>query len=410
MAQPAPQSQHEIRQRNLSRVLHTLAAEGALSRAAIAARIGLTRAAVSTLADELLRGGLLVEQTPGRSGTVGRPGTRLALTDQGPCGIGAEIGVDHLAVCAMDLRGEVRARISQATRNQGSEPGAVLERLTALLRQVVGEAARAGLWPTGLTVAVPGLVARDGHGQAMALRAPNLGWRDTDLSPLLPTDLGPVTVDNEANLGALAELWRGRASPAGDLGPAGENGDTFIHVSAEIGIGAALVVDGELLRGARGFAGELGHVPVWPKGHPCSCGARGCLEVYASEEAVLRAAGLEPGPGVRLGVLTARCAAGEREALRAVQQAGSALGIALSGAVNLIDPRRVVIGGALAQLASWLLPRVGRELAHRTLLTAGSRSAPVPVIASAIGPDGPLLGAAGSAVRAALDQPSTLLG
>lgn len=415
MAQPAPRSQRQMRQRNLSLVLHTLAAEGPLSRAAVAARIGLTRAAVSTLVDELLRGGLLTEQGPGRSGSVGRPGTQLALSDRGPCGLGAEIGVDHLAVCAMDLRGRVRGRLTRQARNQGGEPGAVLAELVALLRRTVRTAADAGLRPAGLTVAVPGLVPWDGAtGSATVLRAPNLGWRETRLDALLPREWGPVTVDNEANLGALAELWYGAgAEPAPGTAPdsgAGRRGASFVHVSAEIGIGAAVLVDGELLRGTHGFAGELGHVPVRPEGRPCSCGARGCLEAYAGEEAVLRAAGLRPGPGVRLGALADRCEAGEAGALRAVRQAGSALGVALSGAVNLVDPQRVVIGGALAQLAPWLLPPVQREVGRRTLLTAGGRSAPVPVTASALGPDGPLLGAAAAAVRAALDRPAELLG
>ncbi|MDT0347113.1 ROK family transcriptional regulator [Streptomyces litchfieldiae] len=389
-----------MRQRNLSRVLHTLADGGPLSRAAVAARIGLTRAAVSTLVDELLRGGLLVEQGPGRSGAVGRPGTQLLLTDRGPCGVGAEIGVDHLAVCVMDLRGETRVRVTHETRNQHSDPTAVLALLTSMLRRATAEAATAGLRPAGLTVAVPGLVNR---GSTTVLRAPNLGWHGTDLAALLPDDLGPVTVENEANLGALAELWSGHHAPPLS-GP-----DSFVHVSAEIGIGAALVVDGELLRGAHGFAGELGHLPVRPDGRPCSCGGRGCLETYAGEEAVLRAAGLEPGPGVRIGALAARCEAGEPTALRAVRQAGTALGIALSGAVNLLDPRQVVIGGALARLAPWLLPPVGRELARRTSVATGGRSTPVPVTASPLGPDGPLLGAARSAVRAALDAPGELL-
>jgi predicted NBD/HSP70 family sugar kinase len=381
-------------------VLHTLADDGPLSRAGVAARIGLTRAAVSTLVDELLRGGLLVEHGPGRSGAVGRPGTQLLLTDRGPCGMGAEIGVDHLAVSVMDLRGDTRIRATREIRNQDSDPAAVLAALTVLLRRAAAEAAALGLRPAGLTVAVPGLVNR---GSATVLRAPNLGWHGTDLAPLLPDDLGPVTVENEANLGALAELWSAASPAAQHAGP-----DSFVHVSAEIGIGAALVVDGELLRGAHGFAGELGHLPVRPEGRPCSCGGRGCLEAYAGEEAVLRAAGLEPGPGVRMGALAARCAAGEPTALRAVGQAGTALGIALSGAVNLLDPRQVVIGGSLARLAPWLLPPVRRELARRTSVAAGGRATPVPVIASPLGPDGPLFGAARSAVRAALDAPGDL--
>ncbi|MFD4577796.1 ROK family protein [Streptomyces sp. NPDC058417] len=383
-----PDTQQGMRRRNLSRVMHAVSADGPLSRAAVASRIGLTRAAVSTLVDELIRAGLLQELGPERPGRVGRPGSALAVSGRGPAGIGAEIGVDHLAVCAVDLRGEVRARAERHGTNRDRSPEPVLRELTALVRQVVAAGEREGLWPVGLAVAVPGLVARDAR---TVVRAPNLDWHDVDLGTLLPDGL-PLVVDNEANYGGLAELWLGDGTPR-----------DFLHVSAEIGIGAALVVDGSLLRGTRGFAGELGHVPVHPDGPYCACGGRGCLEQYAGEEAVLRSAGLELG-GDRVGLLSGRAADGDEEVRRALREAGTALGIALTGALNLLDPERVVLGGALSGLAPWLLPSLESELARRT---AGP---PCPVSVSRLGPEGPLLGAAHSVVRGVLDDPAGVAG
>ncbi|WP_210571191.1 ROK family transcriptional regulator [Streptomyces sp. GESEQ-4] len=381
-----PDTQQGMRRRNLARVMHTVSAEGPLSRAAVASRIGLTRAAVSTLVDELIRSGLLEELGPERPGRVGRPGSALAVSGHGPAGIGAEVGVDHLAVCAVDLRGEVRARAVRYGTNRGRSPLPVIEELTELVGRIVAEAEREGLWPAGLAVAVPGLVARDAR---TVVRAPNLDWHDTDLGALLPAHL-PLTVDNEANFGALAELRLGEGTPS-----------DFLHVSAEIGIGAAVVVDGRLLRGTRGFAGELGHVPVRPDGPACPCGGRGCLEQYAGEEAVLRAAGLELGED-RVGLLAGRAADGDPDVRRALRDAGEALGIALTGAVNLLDPEGVVLGGALAGLAPWLLPSLEAELARRTAGPA------CPVAVSRLGPQGPLLGAAHSVVRAVLDDPAAV--
>ncbi|MFF5439401.1 ROK family protein [Streptomyces achromogenes] len=381
-----PDTQQGMRRRNLARVMHAVSAEGSLSRAAVASRIGLTRAAVSTLVDELIRWGLLEELGPERPGRVGRPGSALAVSGRGPAGIGAEIGVDHLAVCAVDLRGEVRARAVRRGGNRGRAAEPVLEELTALIHRVVAEAERAELWPAGLAVAVPGLVARDGR---TVVRAPNLDWHDTDLGALLPGGW-PLSVDNEANFGALAELWLGAGTP----------GD-FLHVSAEIGIGAAVVVDGRLLRGKRGFAGELGHVPVRPDGPPCPCGGRGCLEQYAGEEAVRRAAGLEPREDL-VGLLAERAGAGDEGVRAALRDAGTALGIALTGAVNLLDPETVVLGGALAGLSPWLLPALETELTGRTAGPA------CPVTVSPLGPQGPLLGAAHSVVRAVLDDPAVV--
>ncbi|AZQ33119.1 ROK family transcriptional regulator [Streptomyces cyaneochromogenes] len=381
-----PNTQQGMRRRNLARVMHTVSAEGPLSRAAVASRIGLTRAAVSTLVDELIRSGLLEELGPERPGRVGRPGSALAVSGHGPAGIGAEIGVDHLAVCAVDLRGEVRSRAVRYGANRGRAPEPVIEELTEMVRRVLAEAEGEGLWPAGLAVAVPGLVARDAR---TVVRAPNLDWRDTDLGALLPVDF-PLTVGNEANFGALAELWLGDGTPR-----------DFLHVSAEIGIGAAVVVDGGLLHGTRGFAGELGHMPVRPDGPECPCGGHGCLEQYAGEEAVLRAAGLEPGAD-RVGLLAERAAEGDEDVRRALRDAGTALGIALTGAVNLLDPESVVLGGALAGLAPWLLPSLEAELDRRTAGPA------CPVSVSRLGPEGPLLGAAHSVVRAVLDDPGVV--
>ncbi len=385
-----PNTQQGMRRRNLSLVLHAVAAEGPLSRAAVAGRIGLTRAAVSSLVDELVRAGLLMELGREQSGGVGRPGSALSLSDRGPAGVGAEIGVDHLSVAAVDLRGKVRARATAEGDNRGRPPEPVLKELGALLRRV-GEAVHGeGLRPAGVAVAVPGLVARDTR---TVVRAPNLGWWDVDPAAVLPC--GPqLTVDNEANLGALAELWIGGNPAPRD----------FVHVSAEIGIGAAVVVDGRLLRGAHGYAGELGHVPVRPEGPRCACGGRGCLEQYAGEEAVLRAAGLTTtGRPVRL--LADRAAAGDPDVLRALRGAGAALGIALAGAVNLLDPRAVVLGGALSRLSPWLLPSLERELSRRT-----AEAARPTVTVSGLGSDGPLLGAAHSVIRAVLDDPASYTG
>src|SRR5262249_12063158 len=149
-----PDTQQGMRRRNLARVMHTVSAEGPLSRAAVASRIGLTRAAVSTLVDELIRAGLLEELGPERPGRVGRPGSALAVSGRGPAGIGAEIGVDHLTVCAVDLRGVVRARAERHGTNRGRTPQPVLDELSALVGQVVADAEREGLWPAGLAVAV----------------------------------------------------------------------------------------------------------------------------------------------------------------------------------------------------------------------------------------------------------------
>ncbi|MGW4892207.1 ROK family protein [Kitasatospora sp. NPDC004240] len=386
-----------MRRANLALVLGRIA-EAPRSRAEVAADTGLTRAAVSSLAEELIGAGLVVEEGPAvPSGKVGRPGTALGLNPDGPGGLGAEIGVEHLGACLVDLRGKVRSWRRQEIGNRGRRPAAVMADLAELLRRVTVEA---GLRPAGLSLAVPGLVGADG---AVLRRAANLGWTDAPVAAELRLALRaanadalaelPITADNEANLGGLAELWlSGRP-------------EHFLHVSAEAGIGSAIVAGGRLLRGARGFAGELGHVPVHPDGPLCVCGAYGCLEQYAGETAVLRAAGLEGIRGDWVALLAERAEAGDEEVRTALAGAGTALGIATAGAVNLLDPAEVVLGGGYAQLAPWLLPGMRVELAARVTVRPWSHER---LTVSLIGRRGPLLGAAVGVVRGIVADPAGL--
>ncbi|MER7843830.1 ROK family transcriptional regulator [Kitasatospora sp. NPDC096077] len=400
-----PASQQGMRRANLALVLGVIA-RGPRSRADVAAATGLTRAAVSSLAEQLISAGLVVEEGPAApSGKVGRPGTALGLNPLGPGGLGAEIGVRHLGVCVVDLRGEVRAWRRQESANRGREPAAVMADLARLVRAAVAES---GLRPAGLTLAVPGLVGAGG----LLQRAANLGWQGVplaaELRPALrllgdgPAGEGPigdglaelpVEVDNEANLGGLAERWLG------------EGPEDFLYVSAEAGVGAAVVVGGRLLRGARGYAGELGHVPVHPEGPRCACGAHGCLEQYAGERAVLRAAGLAGVRGDWVTLLADRAGAGDEPARAALAGAGGALGIAAAGAVNLLDPAEVVLGGGYARLAPWLLPAMRRELAARVTVRPWAEDR---LTVSRLGRRGPLLGAAVGVVRAIVADPGSL--
>ncbi|MFD0352207.1 ROK family protein, partial [Streptomyces sp. NPDC127110] len=250
--------------------------------------------------------------------------------------------------------------------------------------------ARAGGGRRGV-LAVPGVVPNAPGG--LVANAPNLGWQAVRPADHWPDPDTVPEPENEANLGALAEQWH-RGNPA----------ETFVHVSAEAGIGAALVIGGQLFRGARGFAGELGHLPVHPEGPPCACGARGCLEQYAGEAAVLREAGLGPA-GDPVALLAERAAAGDAPTLRALDRAGRSLGLALVSAVNLIDPDGLVLGGAYAELADWLLPPVRAELAARVTVRPWTPEAVRP---SALGRRGPVLGAAWSTVRQIIADPTRL--
>ncbi|MEV6200118.1 ROK family transcriptional regulator [Streptomyces sp. NPDC051771] len=344
-----------VRRHNLSLVLRTVHDAGETTRAAVAARVGLTRPAVSSLVEQLLDLGFLVESGKTFSGQAGRPGTVLKPAGTGPAGLGVEINVAYVSVCLVDLTGTDRIRRTVRLDNRADAP-AVLARAAGVAAEALAEADALGLAPAGAALALPGLVS-DGT----VRQAPNLGWHDTPAERLFGEALAAlrpaaarlaVASDNEANMAALAELRFGTAGVP----------RTFLHLTGETGVGGAVVVHGELLRGAHGFAGEIGHLVVDAEGPRCRCGSRGCLEQYAGQAALLRAA-----DAADVDELAARAGRGDPRALAALAEAGRMLGRALSGAVNLLDPEAVVLGGIYPRLMPWLAPAVTAELAERVV-------------------------------------------
>ncbi|GAA2546168.1 ROK family transcriptional regulator [Pseudonocardia hydrocarbonoxydans] len=354
----------DVRRHNLALVLGEVVDAEPVSRATIAARTGLTRGTVSSLVEELLGAGLLDELAAARGGP-GRPANPLQLNRSGPAGLGIEIEVDHVAACVVDLTGAVRATARAASDHRDAPPGVALARATELARAVRAEA---GLDVAGVAVAVPGVVGTDG----IVVRAPNLPrWSGADVGPLL--DGLPVTTANEADLAALAELWFADGPP------------DALYVSGGVGVGAGIVLGGRLFRGAGGRAGELGHVVVDPDGPNCRCGGHGCLEQVAGRDALLRA-----GRTTDLDALPAHV----------LDAAARALGVALAGAVNLLDVPVVVLGGIYPRLGEALRAAVHDRLCERVV-----HRSDVQVRLSALGPGGALRAAAATVVRQRLLRP-----
>ena len=377
---------HDVmRARNLAVVLGEIDRSGPLSRAALAERTGLTKTTVSKLVADLIDGGMVVETGAVRGGERGRPGVAVQVHGGRVAALGLEIGIDYLAGCVVDLTRTVRLRRRLPADNRSAPPEEVIARLGGLGDALVREAAGLGLVVVEAELAIPGPID---PGSSLVHYAPNLGWRDVALAELLQVPV-PVRVDNEANLAALGELWFGAGAALGN----------FLHISGEIGIGAGVVVGGRLFRGAHGFAGELGHVVVVPDGDECRCGVRGCLERYAGQDVLL-------GDAPDLAALTARLAAGDPAASATCRSAGEALGIALTSAVHLLDPDTIVLGGVFGELFPWLSGPVGETMASRLRRFRGA----VPeLIASKVGPDAAILGAAGSVIMRIIADPAAFL-
>lgn len=394
-ALPASARQSTLRESNLALVARTIyATETPLSRAGVAARTAMTRSTVSRLVDDLVAAGLVVEHERRTVTGPGRPATPL-VPGSGVVALGLQVNTSYLAARLIDLGGHVVAERVEYDDLVGCDPGPTLSRLGVMAREVVarGLGARA-VRPrvAGAGLALPGIVSPSGR----LLRAPNLGW--SDLSPADVLDARatgglPLRVGNEADLAALTIALAAPGRP-------GRLAD-FVYLSGEIGIGGAAVVDGRVMTGRHGWAGEVGHVCVDPAGPECRCGSTGCLEQYAGRLALLAAAGLPPGTAPSELAELARSAPGP--ARDAVARAAWALGIALAGVVNVLDIPAIVLGGHLGQVADLLRPDLERQLRRRVL----SARWVVPTIEAADGDPAP--GATGAALRelaAVVDDPA----
>ena len=247
----------------------------------------------------------------------------------------------------------------------------------------------------GIGVAIVGIVRRDA---GVVTMAPNLGWRDVPLAERLADALGtslPIAVANEADLGALAELRRGAAVGAQHV----------LFISGEVGVGGGLIVDGQPLTGAGGFAGEVGHMPVNPDGRTCRCGSVGCWETEVGEGALLRRAGHPPDAGrEEVEAVLREAAAGSPDVLEALDAVGRWLGFGLAGLVNVFNPQVVVLGGLFGRIHP-VRRGDARRRARSARAPAGARGASG-VVPAALGVDAPLLGAAELAFEPLLADPS----
>ncbi|WP_242496402.1 ROK family protein [Xylanimonas protaetiae] len=328
---------------------------------------------------------MLAELAPVSAQRAGRPAVPLVPASRSVVGIGLEVNVDYLGASVMDLTGEVVDERVEPGAFHDSDPSVVLPRVGVLARELAATAAAEGMRVAGARLALPGLVdARSG----LLRVAPNLGWSSLDPVPLLGLGDLHVGVANEAKLAGLAEL-------TGDVAP------SFLYVSADVGIGAAIVVDGQLFLGERGWNGEIGHVRVDPQGPRCGCGSFGCLEQYAGKEAVNRAAGLPLESPVE--ALVRALEARQPQAEAALHRAGTALGSALADFVNLVDVGTVVLGGAYTTLLPWMRDDVGGVLADRVLSAPFS---PVELRPAVAGPYAAMAGGAREVLRDVLASPA----
>ncbi|AEI40175.1 ROK family protein [Paenibacillus mucilaginosus 3016] len=371
---------------NKSTLLGLIRRQAPISRADLAKATRLTRATVSALVEELIGDHLVIETGIGES-SGGRKPMMLELNRNGGRVIGLDLRPTDLLLVVTDLHGQIRKRAEYAYGEEASkDPGRFLQEILSLL-----EKEREALEPTplgliGVGIGVHGFVEYpSGH----VVFVPHTGWKDLSWKKELEASLGlPVVLDNEANLAALGELEFGAGADA--------DCSDMLYLSAGGGIGAGLILGGELFRGTGGLAGEVGHSTIQMDGLPCSCGNRGCWERYASERALAEKLGMDYAPGFSERLL-ALLEQGDGQAREAVRQAGSYLGIGIGNMMHTFNPQMIVVGNAMSQYGAWVNGPLLDALASRYSYLASFR---ITVRYSQLGEDGCALGAASSIIRA----------
>ncbi|MER7786328.1 ROK family transcriptional regulator [Streptomyces albidoflavus] len=385
-----PGSQSSLHRANLERVVRAVRLSGSLTQAEIARTTGLSAATVSNIVRELKESGT-VEVTPTSAG--GRRARSVSLSGDAGIVIGVDFGHTHLRVAVGNLAHQILAEEAEpldvdASAEQGFDRA---ELLVGRLLDATG-VDRAKVAGVGLGVPGPIDVASGMLGSTSILP----GWSGTQPALALGERIGvPVAVDNDANLGALGELVWGSGRGVRDL--------AYIKVAG--GVGAGLVIDGQIYRGPGGTAGEIGHITLDESGPVCRCGNRGCLETFTAARYVLPL--LEPthGTGLTMEKVVALAKEGDPGCRRVVADVGRHIGSGVASLCNLLNPSRVVLGGDLAEAGELVLGPIRTSVSRYAIPSAARQLELVP---GSLGGRAEVLGALALALREMGD--STLLG
>jgi N-acetylglucosamine repressor len=339
-----------------------------VSRADLARLMNVRRGVASLLVSELLDEALIFEGAVGEAVGRGRKPTFLYIDSRERCVVGVDIRASRTYLMVTDLMGRPLGGVTSFQTNR--DVAELMQELARRIKQALVNFKEVGACE-GVGVVVPGMVD---PAAGRVLHAPTLAWRDVNLRDPLAAAVGiPVHVENSGKACALAQLWATRS----DMLASGNS----VFVSVSDGLGAGIIINGELLRGRHNTAGEFGHVPLSVDGPRCSCGATGCWEAYVSNIATLsRYFGRdlsEPKPrgaedaGFSVEDLIARARAGDAKALAAINSTARYLGLGLASIVNAMDPNRIYIGGEITTAWSLIEPIVRSALRERTLTDFG---------------------------------------
>ncbi|MEU1372517.1 ROK family transcriptional regulator [Streptomyces triculaminicus] len=370
-----PGSQSSLHRANLERVVRAVRMAGSLTQAEIARATGLSAATVSNIVRELKDGGT-VEVTPTSSG--GRRARSVSLSGDAGIVVGVDFGHTHLRVAIGNLAHRVLAEEAEPLDVDASAAQG-LARAEHLVKSLIAAAGISQDKIVGVGLGVPGPI--DVESGVLGSTAILPGWAGTNPRDDLAARLGvPVHVDNDANLGALGELVWGAGRGAADL--------AYIKVAS--GVGAGLVINGQIYRGPGGTAGEIGHITLDESGPVCRCGNRGCLETFTAARYVLPLLHSAHGADLTMARMVQLAHDGDPGCRRVIADVGRYIGSGVANLCNLLNPSRVVLGGDLAEAGDLVLATI-RESVSRYAIPSAARQ--LEVVPGALGGRSEVLGA-----------------
>lgn len=385
--------QRRVREENLKKVLRFIHRTGSTNRPAIAREFHLSPATVTSLVTELKRRGLVRENGFGES-TGGRRPAILEFNTEWAWVVAAKIGAKRVRVGLANLKGELKSKTIEPLVSTHAED--VVQQIVRMVHELLEATPHPRI--LGMGVCCPGVIDRE---TGEVVKAVNLGWRNVPLRKLLAERFTwPVFVEDGADAGALGEKWFGNGKEVKNL----------VYVVLGNGIGAGVILNGELYTGHQHAAGEFGHASIDFSGPVCPCGNRGCLELYASAKALVRKAqdainrgeptilrDLVSTRGELSGELISEAAdLGDAFALRILRETGEILGRAIGNLVNILDPEMVIIGGGLSLAHPVFFETIAETVKQQSLLLHRN---PVEVRRAFFGSDSELVGAAALTVE-----------
>jgi glucokinase-like ROK family protein len=347
---------HFVKKMNKALVLDYLHDHSPISRTHIAKRTGLTKATVSNLVQEWIDCELVNEVGAGPS-SGGRKPMMLWFNQTAGYAIGVDLGVNYITAAVFDLQGTLLKETRAIHENKSLEH--VMSLMKSVIQELISHTPASPYGIIGIGIGIPGIC--DGLGNV--LFAPNLGWKDIPLKMWIEDEFHvPVIVDNEANAGALGEYQYSLSKEV----------DNLIYLSMSIGIGAGLVMRGELYRGMSGFSGEIGHMSIMYDGPLCRCGNRGCWELFASEQAIIDKAYRVYGKrsnqeSISLELLIALAEQGDQIAIELFHELGCSIGVGIVGIIHSFNPQYVILGGRLLTAEKWLAPAIHDTIEQRSM-------------------------------------------